>query len=121
MIPSLNETDSEVGVREEVEKELQEHSSFSFKSLLWHGGSIWDAWFSCASNQVKSMLLTLPCSFAQLGMLSGVLLQIFYGILGSWTTYLISFLYMEYHSRKEKENVNFKNHVIQVFSSTPNF
>jgi hypothetical protein len=47
-------------------------------------------------------------------MLSGVLLQIFYGILGSWTAYLISVLYVEYRSRKEKENVSFKNHVIQV-------
>lgn len=25
---------------------------FSMKSFLWHGGSAWDAWFSCASNQV---------------------------------------------------------------------
>nr|KYP35247.1 Auxin transporter-like protein 2 [Cajanus cajan] len=112
IVASLNETKSEVGVREEAEKKLQEHSSFSFKSLLCHGGSIWDAWFSCAVAQV---LLTLPCSFAQLAMLSGVSLQIFYGILGSWTTYLISVLYMEYRSRKEKENVNFKNHVIQWF------
>ncbi|KAF2306369.1 hypothetical protein GH714_017148 [Hevea brasiliensis] len=32
---------------------------------------------------------------------------------GSWTAYLISVLYIEYRSRKEKENVNFKNHVIQ--------
>lgn len=47
-------------------------------------------------------------------MLSGILLQIFYGILGSWTAYLISVLYVEYRTRKEKENVNFKNHVIQV-------
>lgn len=23
-----------------------------FKSFLWHGGSVYDAWFSCASNQV---------------------------------------------------------------------
>lgn len=22
-------------------------------NFLWHGGSVWDAWFSCASNQVK--------------------------------------------------------------------
>lgn len=28
------------------------HGSFSMKSILWHGGSVWDAWFSCASNQV---------------------------------------------------------------------
>lgn len=56
----------------------------------------------------------MPYSFSQLGMLSGVLLQLFYGILGSWTAYLISVLYVEYRSRKEKESVNFKNHVIQV-------
>lgn len=61
------------------------------------------------------MLLTLPYSFSQLGMLSGILLQIFYGILGSWTAYLISVLYVEYRTRKEKENVRFKNHVIQWF------
>ncbi|KMZ56097.1 Auxin transporter-like protein 2 [Zostera marina] len=89
---------------------------FSMKSVLWHGGSVYDAWFSCASNQVAQVLLTLPYSFSQLGMLSGVILQIFYGVLGSWTAYLISVLYVEYRSRKEKEgNVNFKNHVIQWF------
>lgn len=60
------------------------------------------------------MLLTLPYSFSQLGMASGIVLQVFYGLLGSWTAYLISVLYVEYRSRKEKENVNFKNHVIQV-------
>jgi hypothetical protein len=63
---------------------------------------------------VAQVLLTLPCSFSQLGMLSGVILQVFYGILGSWTAYIISVLYIEYRTRKEKENVNFKNHVIQV-------
>ncbi|XLS90191.1 hypothetical protein HN51_066199 [Arachis hypogaea] len=31
----------------------------------------------------------------------------------SWTAYLISILYIEYKTRKEKENVSFKNHVIQ--------
>jgi len=53
IVASLNETESEVGGVREEEKESQEHSMFSFKSLLWHGGSVWDAWFSCASNQVK--------------------------------------------------------------------
>ncbi|KMZ58064.1 hypothetical protein ZOSMA_7G00930 [Zostera marina] len=24
-------------------------------ALLWHGGSVYDAWFSCASNQVRSI------------------------------------------------------------------
>jgi hypothetical protein len=67
------------------------------------------------SLQVAQVLLTLPYSFSQLGMLSGVLLQIFYGFLGSWTAYIISVLYVEYRSRKEKEGVSFKNHVIQVW------
>ncbi|RWW75072.1 hypothetical protein BHE74_00016928 [Ensete ventricosum] len=118
-------------------------SAFTMKSILWHGGSAWDAWFSCASNQVlhagrshinqesswcvfsskevanlqvAQVLLTLPYSFSQLGMLSGVILQMFYGIMGSWTAYLISVLYVEYRTRKEKENVSFSNHVIQVRS-----
>lgn len=60
------------------------------------------------------MLLTLPYSFSQLGMLSGVLFQIFYGLMGSWTAYLISILYVEYRTRKEREKVDFRNHVIQV-------
>jgi len=63
---------------------------------------------------VAQVLLTLPYSFSQLGMLSGILFQLFYGILGSWTAYLISILYVEYRTRKEREKVNFRNHVIQV-------
>ena len=64
--------------------------------------------------QVAQVLLTLPYSFSQLGMLSGILFQLFYGLLGSWTAYLISILYVEYRTRKEREKVNFRNHVIQV-------
>lgn len=90
-------------------------SSGQLKKLFWHGGSVYDAWFSCASNQVAQVLLTLPYSFSQLGMLSGVLFQVFYGIMGSWTAYMISWLYMEYRLRKERENFSFKNHVIQWF------
>jgi auxin influx carrier (AUX1 LAX family) len=122
--------------------------------LLWHGGSAYDAWFSCASNQVSiihsfpcdvdscilpfcavlecslriwpcgwlhsvrdqvaQVLLTLPYSFSQLGMLSGILFQLFYGLMGSWTAYLISILYLEYRTRKEREKADFRNHVIQV-------
>ncbi|KAH9613317.1 hypothetical protein KSS87_010768 [Heliosperma pusillum] len=102
--------------RENVGLEMEdENQKFSFKNFLWHGGSVYDAWFSCASNQVAQVLLTLPYSFSQMGMLSGIILQVFYGLMGSWTAYLISVLYVEYRSRKEKEGVNFKNHVIQWF------
>ncbi|EFJ18760.1 hypothetical protein SELMODRAFT_112710 [Selaginella moellendorffii] len=106
----------------EVEKDRQEQDGLVdnsmralAKKLLWHGGSVYDAWFSCASNQVAQVLLTLPYSFSQLGIVWGVTFQVFYGLLGSWTAYLISCLYVEYRARKEKENVNFKNHVIQWF------
>lgn len=64
--------------------------------------------------QVAQVLLTLPYSFSQLGLLSGILLQLFYGLMGSWTAYLISILYVEYRTRKEREKVDFRNHVIQV-------
>uniref|UniRef100_A0ACD5TWS4 Uncharacterized protein n=1 Tax=Avena sativa TaxID=4498 RepID=A0ACD5TWS4_AVESA len=84
--------------------------------LLWHGGSAYDAWFSCASNQVAQVLLTLPYSFSQLGMMSGIMFQLFYGLMGSWTAYLISMLYLEYRTRKEREKkADFRNHVIQWF------
>ncbi|KAK7390644.1 hypothetical protein VNO78_25989 [Psophocarpus tetragonolobus] len=115
IVTSLNHTEHEGGSTSSREEEEQDHSMFNFKSLIWHGGSVWDAWFSCASNQVAQVLLTLPYSFSQLGMVSGILLQIFYGLIGSWTAYLVSVLYIEYRTRKEKENVSFKNHVIQWF------
>ncbi|CAL4932875.1 unnamed protein product [Urochloa decumbens] len=103
----------------EMEEEHAGGGESSVKSklsgLLWHGGSAYDAWFSCASNQVAQVLLTLPYSFAQLGMLSGILFQLFYGLLGSWTAYLISILYLEYRTRKERDKVDFRNHVIQWF------
>ncbi|PWA69732.1 Amino acid transporter, transmembrane [Artemisia annua] len=113
IVPS-NFNESEIGGKE-GDGESEDHSVLNMKSFLWHGGSAWDAWFSCSSNQVAQVLLTLPYSFSQLGMASGIVLQIFYGLLGSWTAYLISVLYVEYRARKEKENVNFKNHVIQWF------
>eukprot|EP00252_Welwitschia_mirabilis_P015820 TRINITY_DN3516_c0_g1_i5.p1 TRINITY_DN3516_c0_g1~~TRINITY_DN3516_c0_g1_i5.p1 ORF type:complete len:348 (-),score=28.19 TRINITY_DN3516_c0_g1_i5:952-1995(-) len=88
----------------------------TLKKMLWHGGSVYDAWFSCASNQVAQVLLTLPYSFSQLGMASGIVFQIFYALMGSWTAYLIGVLYVEYRTRKEREEkVNFQNHVIQWF------
>ncbi|EPS66996.1 auxin influx transport protein, partial [Genlisea aurea] len=84
-------------------------------SIFWHGGSVYDAWFSCASNQVAQVLLTLPYSFSQLGLASGIVFQLLYALMGSWTAYLISVLYVEYRTRKEREKVDFRNHVIQWF------
>ncbi|KAL8547259.1 hypothetical protein ACS0TY_006834 [Phlomoides rotata] len=111
IISTFNETEDGGGGK--AEEGPEEQPIISVKNMLWHGGSAWDAWFSCASNQVAQVLLTLPYSFSQLGMLSGIIFQVFYGFLGSWTSYLISVLYIEYRSRKEKEGVSYKNHVIQ--------
>lgn len=135
---------SEAHRDENKRKGIENDSSNKLKSLLWHGGSVYDAWFNCASNQVPcfanqtvksykwqhfytdflrdyfflvqiaTVLLSLPYSFSQMGMVSGIILQIFYGLVGCWTAYLISVLYVEYRSRKEKEGVNFENHIIQV-------
>ncbi|KAG7032783.1 Auxin transporter-like protein 3, partial [Cucurbita argyrosperma subsp. argyrosperma] len=121
----------------EMEREKGDSSKptkSKLSTLFWHGGSVYDAWFSCSSNQanthhhlslffasesagcsVAQVLLTLPYSFSQLGMLSGILFQLFYGLMGSWTAYLISVLYVEYRTRKEREKVDFRNHVIQWF------
>jgi auxin influx carrier (AUX1 LAX family) len=50
ILTNLNETEHEGG--SSLEDIGQDQSMFNFKSFLWHGGSVWDAWFSCASNQV---------------------------------------------------------------------
>ncbi|KAL0438053.1 UNVERIFIED_CONTAM: Auxin transporter-like protein 3 [Sesamum latifolium] len=92
----------------------------TLSKIFWNGGSVYDAWFSCASNQVAQVLLTLPYSFSQLGMVSGILFQLFYGLMGSWTAYLISVLYVEYRTRKEREKVDFRNHVIQLIACASN-
>ncbi|MQL96324.1 hypothetical protein Taro_028997 [Colocasia esculenta] len=100
----------------EMEKEGDSRrAKGKLSKYFWHGGSVYDAWFSCASNQVAQVLLTLPYSFSQLGMASGIVFQLFYGLMGSWTAYLISVLYVEYRTRKEREKVDFRNHVIQWF------
>ncbi|CAA3015132.1 Auxin transporter 3 [Olea europaea subsp. europaea] len=72
----------------EVEREEPKSDSIKtkFSNLFWHGG-----------------------------MVSGIIFQLFYGLMGSWTVYLISVLYVEYRTRKERENVDFRNHVIQWF------
>ncbi|ONK58124.1 uncharacterized protein A4U43_C09F8460 [Asparagus officinalis] len=90
-------------VEMERETEDTESSKSKLSKLFWHGGSAYDAWFSCSSNQVAQVLLTLPYSFSQLGMVSGILFQLFYGLMGSWTAYLITVLYLEYRTRKERE------------------
>lgn len=49
IVPNFNETEND----RKDEEAVEDQSMFSIKSFLWHGGSAWDAWFSCASNQVS--------------------------------------------------------------------
>ncbi|KAI3974576.1 hypothetical protein MKX01_020348, partial [Papaver californicum] len=117
IVSSYNETEDDGGGRSRDQDENEDQSMFNVKSFLWHGGYVYDAWFSCASNQVcsPSVVDTAIFVFATWNVIGDNLSKLFYGIVGSWTAYLISVLYIEYRSRKEKENVNFKNHVIQWF------
>ena len=48
----------------EMEREEAESSSSTkskLSALFWHGGSVYDAWFSCASNQAN--IPPFCCSF----------------------------------------------------------
>ena len=45
---------SETEQDDQREEERVDQSILGFKNLLWHGGSVYDAWFSCASNQLNS-------------------------------------------------------------------
>ena len=51
IVSNFNETDPEG--KEEQQPIEDDQSIFNVKNLLWHGGSAWDAWFSCSSNQVR--------------------------------------------------------------------
>jgi auxin influx carrier (AUX1 LAX family) len=45
-----------VGRYEEMEQDGGSSTAKSrLSGLLWHGGSAYDAWFSCASNQVSAL------------------------------------------------------------------
>ncbi|KAM1067472.1 hypothetical protein ACFX2J_022474 [Malus domestica] len=50
-----------VDMKEEKEHAADDNSGFNLKSFLWHGGSISDAWFSCASNQFAQNHGELDC------------------------------------------------------------
>lgn len=51
IVPGIMSTETEVDDQRE-EGRVQHEPMLGFKSFLWHGGSVYDAWFSCASNQV---------------------------------------------------------------------
>lgn len=52
IVSNFTESDGHEGSK--VEEKFEDQTSMlNVRSFLWHGGSAWDAWFSCASNQVN--------------------------------------------------------------------
>ncbi|XP_020275631.1 auxin transporter-like protein 1 isoform X2 [Asparagus officinalis] len=85
-----------------------------FNKLVWHGGSVADAWLNAASAQVGSLILTLPYTFAQMGYAAGVGLQFVYGAFGCWTVYLLSLFHTEASRRTREAGTLHKRHVLQI-------
>lgn len=56
IVPTFDEAENDGGGGKEDEI-VDEQPIFSISNFLWHGGSAWDAWFSCASNQVCTLSL----------------------------------------------------------------
>ncbi|CAM6085736.1 unnamed protein product [Calypogeia fissa] len=85
----------------------------TFNKVVWHGGSVYDAWLNAVSAQVGQVILSMPTSYAQMGLKLGIFFHLFYVTIGIWTCYLLARLYIEYRNREEKKGNEFKNHVIQ--------
>ncbi|GFY82093.1 transmembrane amino acid transporter family protein [Actinidia rufa] len=96
------------------EEERADQSIASFKNLLWHGGSVYDAWFSCASNQHK---FCLHCPIPSLNW--ACYLEFYYkSSMASLEAGLLISSVLSTSSTepgRRKRNVSFKNHVIQWF------
>ncbi|KAJ7550043.1 hypothetical protein O6H91_07G080100 [Diphasiastrum complanatum] len=88
---------------------------FLLYPFIWEGDSAFDAWLIASAVQIAQVLLTLPHSFAQVGLASGIALQVLYGFMGWWTSYVITALYADYRRIKENQNITFHNHTIQWY------
>lgn len=62
MMSSLTQTIE----HEEGEEVKGDTKQLSLKNFLWHGGSAYDAWFSCASNQVTIWVKKLSVSLYEM-------------------------------------------------------
>ncbi|CAM6085899.1 unnamed protein product [Calypogeia fissa] len=85
----------------------------TFHKVIWHGGSVYDAWLNAVSAQVGQVMLSMPTSYAQMGLKLGVFFNLLYLCIGIWTCYLLARLYIEHRYREERKGTNFANHVIQ--------
>ena len=55
IVSNFDENESQSNMQIDGNSKEDDHAMFSMKSFFWHGGSVWDAWFSCASNQVSPL------------------------------------------------------------------
>lgn len=80
------------------------------KFLFWEGGTQWDAFFTCASAQVGQVILALPHSLRQTGLVAGVALLLLFATLAMWTVYLMTVLYLDVKNRAIASNTWFNAH-----------
>uniref|UniRef100_A0A0D6R7N8 Amino acid transporter transmembrane domain-containing protein n=1 Tax=Araucaria cunninghamii TaxID=56994 RepID=A0A0D6R7N8_ARACU len=85
----------------------------AWNTLIWHGGSIYDAWLNAVAAQVGSVILTLPYTLSQMGYGLGIGFQILYGAFGCWTVYLLSIFYAEAAARTRKTGILHQKHILQ--------
>lgn len=85
----------------------------TWNACIWHGGSIFDAWFNAVAAQVGSVILTLPYTLSQMGYGFGIGFQFLYGVFGCWTVYLLSVLYAEASARTKATGILHKRHILQ--------
>lgn len=73
-------------------------------AIYTHGANVCLRRLTCHGvlRQVGQVILTLPYTMAQTGMVLGILLQLGYAVMASWTAYLMNTLYMEHVNRKER-------------------
>ena len=64
--------------------------------------------------QIGQVMLTIPTSYAQLGLASALCIQIWVATAGAWTSYLLNVLYMDYRKRMQAQGYKRSSHVLQV-------
>ncbi|KAL5996202.1 hypothetical protein ACLOJK_026276 [Asimina triloba] len=84
-----------------------------WNSLVWHGGSIYDAWLNAVAAQVGSLILTLPYTFAQTGYWFGIGMQFLYGAFGCWTVLILNVFHAEVSRRTRTTGIIHERHVLQ--------
>ncbi|XP_058077054.1 auxin transporter-like protein 1 [Magnolia sinica] len=96
-----------------VEEKTTSSARDVWNALVWHGGSVFDAWLNAVAAQVGSLILTLPYTFAQMGYWFGVGSQFLYGAFGCWTVYLLSLFHAEASQRTRATGTIHERHVLQ--------